>query len=438
MNRCPHAQLAEQVQRAELERTRGVSLKEGRFQILNRCPHVQLAELERTRGVIMEKESNLSWVSEAIEKIKDKMAWVSEKSRDKIPYTTVDGTHDDKGDSTKDFAADNGINWWCNGFWPGMMWLMYHETGEEKYAEIARRVEEKLDKCFEDFYGLHHDVGFMWLPSAVADYRLTGNVVSRKRGLHAANLLAGRFNPAGHFLRAWNDIPGSEKDTRGWVIIDSMLNIPLLYWASEETDDSRFRQMAMMHADTVMDNFVRPDGSVRHIVEFNPETGEFICDYGGQGYEQGSSWTRGQAWGIYGFLMSYRHTGKQEYLDMAKQIAHYFIACIPKDGRVPVDFRQPMEPAWCDDSAAAIAACGLLEIAKEVGEFEKELYMSSACRLLKVMYEMHCDFSHDNDCILQNCTGAYHDKNHEFSIIYGDYYFMEALFKLKGNDVFLW
>ena len=160
-------------------------------------------------------------------------------------------------------------------------------------------------------------MGFMFLPTAVADYKLTGNARSRKTALHAANLLAGRFNPAGGFIRAWNQ--SEDKDTRGWAIIDSMLNISLLYWASEETKDPRFRKIAMMHADTTKAHFVRPDGSVKHIVEFDPETGEAVRSYGGQGYKEGSSWTRGQGWAVYGFVISYLHTGKQEYLDTAKE-----------------------------------------------------------------------------------------------------------------------
>ena len=380
-----------------------------------------------------------AWIDEAVEKIVKKMDLVSERSRNKIPYTAQNGVHDDRSREDQTFSADDGLNWWCNGFWAGMLWQMYHAAGNEKYAEIARISEEKLDRCFSDYYGLHHDVGFMFLPSAVADYRLTGNPDSRKRGLHAANLLAGRFNPVGKFIRAWNDIPGSQDDTRGWAIIDCLFNIPLLYWASEETKDPRFGQIAKMHADTVMETFVRPDGSVRHIVEFDPCTGEMVRDYGGQGYGQGSSWTRGQTWGLYGFLMSYRHTGKQEYLDTAKRIAHYFIANIPEDGLIPVDFRQPAAPLWYDDTAAAIAACGLLEIAKEVGDLEKELYERAALKLLHALCREHCDFSMDSDCFLTKCTGSYHnEKDHEMPIIYGDYFFIEAMLKLKGQDVFLW
>ncbi len=379
---------------------------------------------------------NQGWIAEATEKMLHKMEWVSEKSRNKIPYTTVNGVHDDR--STVEGGIDDGINWWCNGFWGGMMWQMYHTTGDNRYAEIARVSEGKLDRCFSDFYGLHHDVGFMYLPTAVADYCLTGNEESKKRGLHAANLLAGRFNPVGKFIRAWNEDLTGKEDRTGWAIIDCLFNIPLLYWATEETKDPRFKQIAMLHADTVMENFVRPDGSVRHIVEFDPETGEYVRDYGGQGYCQGSSWTRGQSWGLYGFLMSFRHTGKEEYLNTAKKIAHYFIANIPEDGLIPVDFRQPADPLWYDDTAAAIAACGLLEIAAQVGELEQEMYLNAAYKLLKALYDNHCDFTEDNDCVLTKCSSSYHAEDHEFAIIYGDYFFLEALLKIRGNDFYLW
>ena len=136
--------------------------------------------------------------------------------------------------------------------------------------------------------------------------------------------------------------------------------------------------------------------------------------------------------------MSYRHTGKQEYLDTAKKIAHYFIANIPESGLIPVDFRQPPEPDWCDDTAGAIAACGLIEISRQVSENEKRMYLNPAVKLLKSLYQNHCDFSGEKEHILEKCTAAYHNKEHEFSIIYGDYFVLEAMLKLKGNDVFLW
>ncbi len=386
--------------------------------------------MDMIRDYLCEKDR--VWADGVAARIKAKLDWVSVKSKDKIPYTADEnGTHDDK--------TNVDPSWWTNGFWGGMLWLMYRETGDPKYAEIARHSEEVLDLSMEQYYDLHHDVGFMWLPTAVADYRLTGNEDGRRRGLHAANLLAGRFNPAGRFIRAWNNEawkPGS--GNRGWAIIDCLMNIPLLYWASDELDDPRFRQIAMLHADTVMENFIRPDGSSNHIVEFDANTGEMVTSYGGQGYEVGSSWTRGQGWALYGFALSYLHTGRQEYLDTAKRVAHYFIANIPEDGMIPVDFRQPAQPAYKDSTAAAIAACGLIEIARQVGEFEKGLYLNAAVRLLKALDEKCCHYGEECDYLVGGGSGCYHEERHEYPIIYGDYFFMEAMFKLAGSDFLIW
>ena len=385
----------------------------------------------------MLKMKDQVWVSEVVDKILKKLDWVSDKSKDKIPYTTVDGVHDDRSDASQEWTLDNGLNWWTNGFWGGMMWQMYHLTKNEKYSAIAKRSEVLLDQTLADFYGLHHDVGFMWLPTAVANYRLTGSQESRKRGMHVANLLAGRFNPAGNFIRAWNDF-GEDRDRAGWAIIDCLFNIPLLYWASEEEGDPRFLNIAMRHADTVMANFVRPDGSVEHIVEFDPETGSCVRTHGGQGFANGSSWTRGQAWALYGFAISYKHTGEKRYLDTAKRAAHYFISNIPENNLIPVDFRQPPLPDWEDSSAAAIAASGFIEIAKLVSECEKNMYLNAAVKLLKALDEKRCNWGTGNDCILEKCTAAYHDQSHEFNIIYGDYFFIEAMLKLNGSDLFIW
>lgn len=381
-------------------------------------------------------ENDKRWLDAVIGKITEKMDWVSGKNKHKIPYTTIEGTYDDRATTNPFSLAADGISWWTNGFWGGMMWLMYHETKDERYKEIANVSETLLDRCFVEYYGLHHDVGFMWQPTSVTNYKLTRNPESRKRALHAANLLAGRFNLAGGFIRAWNDIDGA--DTRGWAIIDCLMNLPLLYWASEETRDPRYKQIATKHADTALTAFLRPDGSVHHIVEFDPDEGNVVRAYGGQGYEEGSSWTRGQTWALYGFMMSYRATGKQAYLDAANRVAHYFMANIPESGIIPVDFRQPQAPRREDDTAAAIAACGLIEIAKVAGEHERAYFLNAALKLLRTLDASRCDWTRDSDAIVQNGSAAYHDKRHHHPIIYGDYYFMEAIFKLKGNDLYVW
>jgi Glycosyl Hydrolase Family 88. len=167
------------------------------------------------------------WLEKTWSNIERKMAAQCSRLGDRIPYVPEGGRYgEDMGESD--------IFWWTNGFWPGILWQMYQATGEPSYRAAAEGVERRLDAAFDGFDGLHHDVGFMWLHSAVANYRLTGNKRSKTRGMHAANLLAGRFNPRGKFIRAWND------DCTGWIIIDSMMNIPILHWASGETNDPRF------------------------------------------------------------------------------------------------------------------------------------------------------------------------------------------------------
>ncbi len=375
-------------------------------------------------------EQQTKWAQETLERVSHKLEKVSERSKDKIPYTTVNGIHDD-------WSGGDKIGWWTNGFWGGMMWQMYALTGKEFYKEIAENNEKKLDADLMDYDKLDHDNGFKWLPTAVANYRMTGNKASRNRGLLAASNLAGRYNSAGRFIRAWNNWD-LENDRTGWAIIDCMMNLPLLYWASEELKDPRFTQIATGHADTARDCFVRGDGSVNHIVSFDPINGGMIESFGGQGYGVGSSWTRGQSWGLYGFVLSYLHTKDASYLETAQRIANYFMANIPQSGLIPVDFRQPADVAWEDSTAAAIAACGLIELAKLTEGRQSGLYLNSALKMLTALTEKSFNWNEDEDNLLTKCTAAYHDKEHEFSIIYGDYYFLEALMKLVGRELFIW
>lgn len=370
-------------------------------------------------------KENAAWVDEIWGKLDKKLQVVAKKSRNKIPYTAVNGVHDD-------YMQTNPC-WWTNGFWPGLMWLMYVGTKNDVYKDTAEHAENLLDAAFEDYDGLHHDVGFMWHISSGVNYRLFGGHKSKVRNLTAANILSARFNLKGNYIRAWN------LDKIGWTIIDSMMNIPLLYWASKEVNDDRYRYIAQAHADKTMQDHVRPDGSINHIVSHDPLTGDVIETFAGQGFEVGSSWSRGQAWGLYGFALSYIHTQKQEYLDTAKRIAHYFISCVCDDYLPKCDFRSPDEPVIYDSTAGACAACGLIELANVVEEHEKKIYLNAAINILKAMEEKFCDWSDGNDSILQYGTGAYMDEpSRHIPIIYGDYYFAEAIYKLKGNDMLFW
>jgi unsaturated chondroitin disaccharide hydrolase len=372
------------------------------------------------------------WVSEALEKVRKKIKATAEKNRDRIPYRTdADGNYDDNSEARGD---GSGLDWWTNGFWGGTLWKMYEDTGDESYAEIARISEKKLEKCFETFTGLNHDVGFMYMLTAGADYRLTGNKDSLRTLLHAANLLAGRFNPVG-YIRAWNDVWG---DNVGWAIIDCMMNLSLLYTASELTKDPRFANVAKRHADTVIKAFIREDGSCCHIVEFDPETGERMRSMGGQGYGEGSSWTRGQAWGLYGFVISFIHTGDKKYLETAVKIADYCKKNVPDNGIIPIDFCQPKEPALEDCCGACIMACGFIELAKQLGEEKGKDYLETGKKILKAIAEERCDYSLDCDAFVQNCSASYHSKDHNMTMNYADYFFIEGLQKLADIGSFYW
>ena len=365
------------------------------------------------------------WASEILDKVTCKMKAVVSRNAHKVPYITTDGIYDNRdGDD---------ISWWTNGFWGGVLWEMNILTGDSFYADLEYELEEKMDRNLMSADSLSHDNGFMWLLTSVYHYKRYGNRSSLNRSLLAANNLAGRFNPNGCFIRAWND--NGVDDCRGWAIIDCMMNLPLLYFASEETKDPRFRNVAIKHADRAIESFIRPDGSVCHIVEFDPETGERIRSYGGQGYGHGSSWTRGQAWAIYGFALSYIHTGKEAYLDTAKKVADYFIASIPSSYLIPADFRQPEDVSLEDTTAASIAACGLLEIYRICNE---KKYYEAALGMLRTLSAKRAVWNPDIDSIIEKGTVAYHEGEHERGIIYGDYYFIEALMKIAEIQFFPW
>ena len=368
------------------------------------------------------------WIDFAFERVCAKFARGARLAAQQgiIPYKSAGGRYV--------ASPYDGNSWWTGGFWPALMWQLYKATGEQVYMDEALRVEKLLTAEFRSFDLLNHDVGFMYLLSTGAHFRLTGDAQARTDTLHAATILAGRFNPEG-FIRAW-----PHRERAGYAIIDCMMNLSLLYWASEQTGDPRFAKIARIHADTTIREFLREDGSSCHIVIFDPETGKVIARPAGQGYCEGSSWSRGQAWALYGFTLSAINTGERRYLDVARRCAQYFIAHIREDGLTDSDFCQPKDEERIDNIAGACAACGLLELAQLVGGEEGETYRAAAMRLLRALYDLCADWSEEAPGILQKCTASYHDDGagRHVNILYGDYFFVEALCKLRGTDAKLW
>ncbi len=364
------------------------------------------------------------WLREVKAKLEKKMPYAIEKAQglDGIPYTTKEaewrpGPFDD-------------ICWWTNGFWSGAMWQMYLLTGDEQYAREAQRGEELLDAAFLDHPHLHHDVGFMWRLSAAAQYDLVGCQRSYDRAMQAANLLAGRYNPLG-FIRAWNE------DRAGWAIIDCMMNLSLLFWASERSGDPRFRMIAARHADTAMKHFVRPDGSCEHIVIFDPETMQVVDKPGGQGYGPGSAWSRGQGWAMYGFIIAYRYTGNAAYLETARRVSDFFLSSVGEDGIPASDFRGENTTTRKDNVAGALAACALIDLSRTIGGEDGERYLAEALRLLMSMETVDADWALGSPAIFRRCRAAYHSESHQ-TMQYGDYFFIEAVGKLLGLKYPMW
>ncbi len=327
-----------------------------------------------------------------------------------------------------------GNAWWTNGFWPAMMWQLYHATKDRIYEEEAHRVQRMLREELCYYTNLHHDVGFQFLLSFGAEYALSGDAEARRLALQAAGVLGGRFNPNG-FIRAWN---GEGKE--GWAIVDCLMNLPLLYWASRETGDPRFALIARRHADTSIEHFLRVDGSCNHIIVFDPVTGRVIDTPAGQGYAAGSSWSRGQAWALYGFTLCFLNTGEPRYLAAARRVADYFLGHIRINGLTDSDFCQPIHEERIDNIAGACAASGLLDLAQATGGEDALRYQGAALRMLRAIDSLCADWNPAHCGILTKCTASYHDDGagRHINIVYGDYFFIEGILKLKGLDIMPW
>ena len=286
----------------------------------------------------------------------------------------------DLGEFTEHFPSSNSFNGfyqptenveWTTGFWTGAIWLAYEYTKDEQFKQAAKvqadsffhRIERKIDVN-------HHDMGFLFSLSCVAAYKLTGDEKAREGALMAAEHLAGRYREKGRFLQAWGNT-GEASEYR--LIIDCLLNLPLLYWASEETGEKRYAQMAENHIRTAMKCILREDDSTYHTYFMDPETGEPSYGVTHQGNRNQSAWARGQAWGIYGIALSYHYLKDESYIRLFTRVTDFFLTHLPKDLIPYWDFdfdTGSTEPR--DSSAAAIAVCGMLEMAKYLDEAQRK------------------------------------------------------------------
>ena len=329
---------------------------------------------------------------------------------------------------------------WTSSFFTGMALLAWRETEDEYFLnQVLRLAPHYREKVFTHFMDTHHDLGFLYSLYSVALYKLTGDKQHREVGLRAAEVLSQRFNAKGNFIRAWgrmdetvSPIGQGRVQTDNMAIIDSVMNLPLLYWASSETGKDAYRNIAVCHADMVLKFFIRPDDSLWHAHRFHPQTGEPIGpeNFCGRGVD--SYWARGAAWAIYGFVLSYLYTRDEKYRDASLRLAKMFMTQLDQE-IVPVwDFRLPANAAPIrDTSAAAVVVCGIQELDKYYLA-DLELLRVKHALLDRLCSEDYLDANPDCPGVLKS---AYGDKPAYSS--WGDYFLMEAVSReLKGGETF--
>ncbi len=278
-------------------------------------------------------------------------------------------------------------------------------------------------------------MGFLYTPACVAPYKLNGNHEGKEAAILAADNLLLRFHEKGNFLQAWGEL-GADDNYR--YIIDCLLNLPLLYWASSVTGDSKYSDIAHKHIKTCLSYSIREDGSTYHTVFMNKADGTFSHGATCQGYSDDSSWARGQAWSVYGVALSYGYSKNEEYLEIFEKVLNYFITKLPED-LVPywdMIFTEGDEPR--DSSSASIVACGLLEMAKYVDDAKSKKYTEMARKIIKSVYDNYSvkDITKSNGLVLHatyskkspynTCTPEGVDE----CCSWGDYFYMEALIRL--------
>ncbi|HEY9076602.1 MAG TPA: glycoside hydrolase family 88 protein [Anaerolineaceae bacterium] len=330
-------------------------------------------------------------------------------------------------------ANDN----WVTGFWTGLLWLAYSATKNEELRSHAARLTKSFRERLDQNVHINHDLGFLYSLSARADWQLTGSQEAYQLALDAAERLSHRFRPRGSYIQAWGE-PGEESQG-GRIIVDTMMNLPLLFWATEKTGDIFYGEVARQHADTCARFIVRPDATTYHTYYFDQKTGAPIGPKTHQGFKDDSAWSRGQAWATFGFTAAAEWRPEEPYLEIARRTTDWFMANLPEDGVPYWDFRlTPDAPQYRDSSAGAIAAAGMLRLSRLLPASEGRIYYDHAVRLLESL-SRHClERDPEGQGLLRHASGFVFNGSYDCYLIYGDYYFLEALLMLDGKAPDFW
>ncbi len=325
---------------------------------------------------------------------------------------------------------------WCSGFWPGILWYDFQLTNDTAILRVAKKYTESL-KFISEIPAYDHDLGFLLYTSYGNGYRLTNDPAYKLILLRAADTLATLFNPKVGTLLSWP----REVELNDWphnTIMDNMINLELLFWAAANGGDHYLYDIAVSHADKTMQHHFRKDYTSYHVAVYDTTDGHFIKGVTHQGFSDNSMWARGQAWAIYGFTMVYRETKDPKYLDFVQKVTNVYLDRLPKDYVPYWDFDDPDIPkAPRDASAAAVTASALIELSGFVTDPNVAArYKNAAIRMLTSLSTDAYQSGTANPAFLLHSTGNKPKGSEiDYAIIYADYYYIEALSRLKNMEV---
>lgn len=326
----------------------------------------------------------------------------------------------------------SNTTWWCSGFFPASLLYVYEHTNDQEILRIAKK-RLALQEPMKHYTG-NHDLGFMMFNPFGNAYRLFKDPKDKATIDTAAMSLITRYRPQIKSIQSWN----KNKNFNCPVIIDNMMNLELLMWVSQNGGDPKFKEIALNHANSTIANHYRADYSAFHVLDYDLETGKLIAGKNHQGYNDASAWSRGQAWGFYGFVMMYRFTKDQRYLDHARNIAKFLLnhPNMPKDYILYWDFNAPDIPNDLRDaSAAAIFASGLLELAQFTKSDESKNYINISASIIKTLSSpAYCASVGENGGFLLKHSVGHLPGNSEVDVplTYADYYYLEAMHRFNN------
>jgi len=370
------------------------------------------------------KPSEENWVDAALIHAEKQALLMSESIKDKpeqLPRSA--NANEELVTSTSD--------WWCSGFFAGVLWLLYENSGNTQLRDFASEFTNRLNK--EQYNTTTHDLGFMLYCSYGNALRITKEDSCKNILLNGAISLSTRYNDTVGCIQSW----GASEKWRYPVIIDNMMNLEMLMWAYKESGNTQFRHVSEKHADKTIANHFRENYSSYHVVSYNPDSGEVEFQGTDQGYSDSSAWARGQAWGLYGYTMMFRETGDSTYLSQAHKIAAFILnhPNLPED-KIPYwDFDSPKIPNDLrDSSSAAVIASALLELAGYSDDALAKEYRAVAEKQLKTLAspEYTAETGKNANFILKHGVGNIPQHSEiDAPLTYGDYYYIEALLRYK-------